>query len=343
MARALLGLVFLFVANPPPVLGLLAHPGARGAWFRRARSERGGGGLAYVVRWSTVNAFRPSHAAPGAFAPLDDAGRALLRADALTFEPFLNHALASSAVQPAGSASASVAAVGKATTTKGPAKTKRRRAPRASKQEGKQPIAVNSTEAKRSKAARYEGREAVQRAVAATAEQAASSDAAASPRYPPLLNRDEERELAKLIQTERKPQEIRCELARSRATTPSNTEWAAACRERGYEGMNAEQLRMAVRNGREAKQRMIESNLGLVRAAVAPQVRRASVGTLRGAGARQLSQDLTQVRSDSEPPSPPSADARTRRSHRLTRRRIPARARPFSGGGTRIDPRRREV
>ena len=39
MARALLGQVFLFVANPPPVLGLLAHPGARGAWFRRARSE----------------------------------------------------------------------------------------------------------------------------------------------------------------------------------------------------------------------------------------------------------------------------------------------------------------
>ena len=174
-------------------------------------------------------------------------------------------------------------------------------------------------------------------------EQAASSDAAASPRYPPLLNRDEERELAKLIQTERKLQEIRYELVRSLKTTPSNTEWAAACRERGYEGMNAEQLRMAVRNGREAKQRMIESNLGLVRAAVAPQVRRASVGTLRGAGARQLSQDLTQVRSDSEPPSPPSADTRTRRSHRLTRRRIPARARPFSGGGTRIDPRRREV
>ena len=57
-----------------------------GATCRRAAGPRGGGG-AYVVQWSTVDAFKQSHAAPGAFALLDDAGRAL-RAAALTFEPF---------------------------------------------------------------------------------------------------------------------------------------------------------------------------------------------------------------------------------------------------------------
>ena len=352
MARArLLGLVFLFVANPPPVLGLLSHPGARGAWARRVRSEAADVRLSELPTLDAEGLKRAAedwvlrmHTTAPVLAPrgsLDGGG-------AGSNSPMLwptqharasSHALAAaSGAAEHGTSSASVAAVGKASATNGPAKTKRRRAPRAQKRESKERIAVNTTEAKRSKAARYEGREAVKRAVSATAEQAASNDAAASPRYPPLLNRDEERELATLIQTERKLQEIRYELVRSLKTTPSNTEWAAACRKRGYAGMNAEQLRMAVRNGREAKQRMIESNLGLVRAAVAPQVRRASAGSLRGAGARQLSQDLTQVRHGIGACPPPK-----RRPHRLTRRPIPARARPYAGGCTRIDPRRGEV
>ena len=112
---------------------------------------------------------------------------------------------------------------------------------------------------------------------------------------PRLLTAAEEVALSAQIQAERQVQDLRHVLARELMRNPTDRELAAAAVERGVlASSSVEELQAVITDGRIAKQQMIHANLGLVRSAAQPHVRRLSRSAKLHGGARQLAQDLTQ-------------------------------------------------